>query len=181
MPRSVVRESLEPINMVLSWSWIRFHDTVTRSEPLVMSSRPSWIWYGRPKYCGCRESGLLPSLRSLWSTQTWVAPVSDTASYSEFQLPVSPSVGSHAGKQSFASVIVIPRMITLLTAFSRSAAPVIDEPGRPMIVVLDPIGMVTRSAWACCDARRASSTGPDGSWSRPHTAGSNASRYACSV
>ncbi|CAM5548599.1 hypothetical protein SALBM311S_08275 [Streptomyces alboniger] len=35
--------SLLPISIVLSWlvNWLR--ETVTRSEPLVMSS-PSWIW-----------------------------------------------------------------------------------------------------------------------------------------
>jgi hypothetical protein len=63
-------------------------------------------------------------------------------------------------------------MITLLVPLTRSAAPVIDAPRRPMIVVCEPIEMLICAACASWDARRASSTGPDGSASRPQTAGS---------
>ena len=76
----VLSVSLLPISIVLSWLVNRLRSTVTRSEPLVMSSAPSWIWYSRPKYVGSALSRCGASVKVLWSAQTWVAPRSVTAS-----------------------------------------------------------------------------------------------------
>ena len=63
-----------------------------------------------------------PSVNELWSSHTFVAPLSVMLSYSEFQLPVSPSVGDQVGKQSYASSNAMLRMMTLPT-FGTSRLP----------------------------------------------------------
>lgn len=60
--------SLWPSNMVLSWLKTRFHETVTKSEPRLMSTAPSY-----------------PLLKLLWSIQMLVAD-SCTLIASSFQL-----------------------------------------------------------------------------------------------
>src|SRR5690625_7607100 len=80
-----------------------------------MSSSPSCTSNFRPKYSGSSVPGLSPSSNRLWSTHTLVAPEISTWSYSEFQLPLSPSVGSHPGKQSWVSEKVRLRRMTLST------------------------------------------------------------------
>src|SRR4051794_7249232 len=147
----------------------------------MMSEAPSCAWYGRPKYSGWSSSWLLPSLSVLWSIHTFVAPDSEIRSYSEFQLPAEPSVGSHAGKQSAASVTSTFRMITLLTPVRARLPWVSRPPSIPMIVVLLPTLIFTVAPWFLAERARASSSGPLGLVVVPQTAGSYAARNASRV
>ena len=63
-------------------------------------------------------------------------------------------------------------MITFEALLIRRFAPVIRAPGKPMIVVLEPIGTLICADWTAAEARRASSSGPLGSSSQPQVAGS---------
>ena len=96
-----------------------------------------------------------------------------TMSYSLFQLPSDPSVGSHCGKQSLTAVWLRLRMITLDEPSIWRDSPLIPacEPA-PMIVVL--LGTFATIVCFClaAAARRASSSAPSGSRSVPQTAGS---------
>ncbi len=83
------------------------------------------------------------------------------------------SLGSHCGKQSRVSLNVRFRTITLSTPWIRRLPPVIPAPRpRPTIVVFAVTGRPIVAVCLFADAARASSSGPDGSRSRPHTAGS---------
>src|SRR5574338_1003588 len=159
---------------------------VTRSDAFVTSSRPSWTWYFAPKYVGGVLSWVAASRNSLWSIQTRSVSRSEIASYSAFQAPVVPSVGDHAGKQSYVS----SNVTFLMMMFFRRAD---EEPRRsshaplsvarrssPTIVVLSPTRIRTLACWAFREATRAASRGPVGSV-RPHTAGSYVARKASSV
>src|SRR5512142_249218 len=102
-------------------------------------------------------------------------------SYWEFQLPAEPSVGSHAGKQSKASSKVMFRMITLSMPFTYTLAPTsVASLPSPTIVVFGVTVIRTRFCWFPCDALRAVSCVPLGTFFPQGPAGSYAVRYALS-
>ena len=95
----------------------------------------------------------------------------------EFQLPVAPSVGDQAGKQSCASSKVRLRTMVLLAPSSIRVSPISFAPRSPMIVVFGPTLICVCRVWFCTERTRASSSGPLGA-TRPQTAGSYVARYA---
>lgn len=87
----------------------------------------------------------------------------------EFQLPLSPSVGSHCGKQSSVAEKFRLRTMTLSTFWIWSMPPEMPAlvPGTPTTVVL--AGTLKTTFFAClvCAAARAFSWVPEGSFDRP--------------
>lgn len=82
-------------------------------------------------------------------------------------------MGSHCGKQSRVSRKVRLRTITLRALWIRRLPPVIPAPRpAPTIVVSAWTFSAMTASCLFADAARASSSGPSGSRSHPHTAGS---------
>src|SRR5213592_4206001 len=80
-------------------------------------------------------------------------------SYCEFQFPWLPSVGSHCGKQSYASTNVRLRMMTLSTWSTTRFTPTRRAPSTPTIVVFGLTFSCTRGAcFLGCAARALRST-----------------------
>ena len=88
-----------------------------------MSNEPSCTWYGRPKYTGWALSGLSPSVKVLWSTQTCSLRRTEIWSYWEFQLPVG-AVGGRPGREA------VPGVVEGQVADDHVAGPV-DHQGQP--------------------------------------------------
>ncbi len=117
--------------------------------------------------------GCSPSVKVLWSIQTWVEPVITALSYSEFQLPSAVSVGSHCGKQSSGLSRVTLRTMTLSTFLIWRLAPL--KPASlptPTMVVLAGTFALMYLSWSAAEARRRpsglSSGSPSRFRSRPH-------------
>ncbi len=134
-----------------------------------------------PKWVGASLSGCAPSVNVLWSSHTWVEPCTTTVSYSLFQLPRSPSVGSHCGKQSTGLSRVRLRTMTLSAPLIWRLAPLIaaSRP-TPMIVVWEGTFTLITASWWAAEARRSPSGLSSGSSvrsrSRPQVSGAYVSR-----
>ncbi|CAM5474489.1 hypothetical protein STENM223S_08317 [Streptomyces tendae] len=107
---------------------------------------------------GAALSGCSPSVKVLWSSHTWVEPYTTALSYSEFQLPWSPSVGSHCGKQSTGLSKVRLRTMTLSTSLIWRLAPLSAAP-RPTPMMVVSAGTFALMDRSCCaaEARRSPS------------------------
>src|SRR6185436_4825114 len=112
------------------------------------------------------------------------ALLAEMLSYCEFQLPVTPSVGDHSGKQSSVSWKEMLRTITFigwlppLPRMSNQAPMSVASAPAPKIVVLGGMRMRTRAACAAAEARRASSCPPTGLLRPYGPSGSNIARNA---